>query len=106
MSGFNIEKLAERKLAGERKITIKITPKDGGNFDMEDVRKVADDMERYTDSTNFLIRVMGPVHRHTVKKFDSELFLQEYEDYFFGKVVNPDKFNNFSFVEVTYFVPN
>lgn len=94
----NIGKLSEA--------TFKITRKDNKpEMDIDVLEDIVENMEKKAQKEGFavliLIRVLTPKGWFTVKGFNSDLAVEEFDDYFKGTVKRKEKFEKFAQVQVT-----
>jgi hypothetical protein len=109
MPNFKTEVLKTRMLADAKQTTIKIT-NDKGEFEIDDIKGIIETFEKTAKSKNNNIKTMvriptilGP---RTVKSVSGDWKLDDYEEYWAGKVAETGKFEKISYIEVTVIKAN
>lgn len=101
MPKFIKTKLGEKKFKDSKEVTLKITRSDKKKIDIKNITELYEDLKDYDKDAKIRIRALGPTRWSTLAGYESGLMVDDYEEYFHGKVVNAQKFNNFTELQVT-----
>jgi|SaaInlStandDraft_4_1057021.scaffolds.fasta_scaffold04614_3 hypothetical protein len=106
---FTQKLMKERIFNDSKQMTYKIMPSKG-NFEIDEIENILNSVNNSAISAGHNIQTMvriptllGP---RTVKMFSGELNLQQYEDYFEGKVAETGKFEKIAYIEFTILKQN
>jgi hypothetical protein len=98
---FIIEKNYSKNTKNGSMNSLKITKSNTNKIKTTDVEKLFKTLHnKYGSSSRLMIRGLGPTRWSTLANFNEGLIIDEYEEYFQGKVSNSDTFDNFSELEV------
>jgi hypothetical protein len=104
MKKFKTEVLKTRMLADAKQTTINIT-NDNGEFEIDEIQGIVDSFEasanKKGDNLKTIVRIPTILGPRTVKMFSGDWKLEEYEEYWSGKVAENGKFEKISYIEVT-----
>ena len=104
MKKFKTEVIKTRMLADAKQTTIKIT-NDKKEFEVDDIKGIVDSFEasanKKGDTLKTIVRIPTILGPRTVKIFSGDWKLEEYEEYWTGKVAETGKFEKISYIEVT-----
>lgn len=102
---LNVEQQAVKKIGKISEATFKITRKDNkADIDIDVLDDIVKSMEKKAKKEGYairmLMRVLTPKGWFTIKGFNSDLAVEEFDDYFSGTVKKKTKFEKFSQVQV------
>ncbi len=106
MSQLEFETQSSRQFLGIKEQVYKITRKDKQmKITPEDIRQLVKSIEGQAAKKNETIRLMvrglNGMRMFTLKGFDEELNVHDFDEYFQGKVKDVSKFSDFSQLQVT-----
>ncbi len=88
-----------------KQTTVMISRKDEKAMDVPELEKTISQIEKLAErdkiKTDIMVRVLGPTGFWTVKSKNGNLEVLSYEDYFYGKVDDVEKFEMFFQFHVT-----
>jgi hypothetical protein len=105
-NSFTINKRLERKFQDGTQTTLQMTrTKKEQQIDIKHIEHVLESIKRKAKKENFNVKVMirglNADKWNTLKGFDTELDVDEFEEYYKDKVKDTDKFEKFSQLQVT-----
>lgn len=112
MSSLNIQTIKNEKFGKMDYYTLKITPKNKVDFEIDDVNNALQatisNLEKKKKRFQTLVSVKTPTHSHwTLKGFnDDDINVEEYEDYWSSRVRNTKKFEKFDAIYISMKVFN
>ena len=106
MSELEYETLESRQFLKVKEITYKVTRKDKKmNITPEDVRQLVKSIETQAskrgETIRLMVRALNGMREFTLKGFDTDLDVLDFEEYFEGKVKDISKFTDFAQLEIT-----
>jgi len=106
LNNFNIETKKQVNIGNAKRTTLKLTLKNGKPDiqvqDLRDIVKGIEDNARGRDKQiQTMVRGLNIQKWNTLKSFDGELLVSEFEDYYGNKVLAEEKFEAFSQLEIT-----
>jgi len=106
LDNFNISVRKQVQLGDTKKTTLKLTLKNGKpDIQTQDLRDIIRGIEDNARGRNKQVKTMVRglnIHKwNTLKSFDGELLVREFEDYYGNRVLAEEKFEAFSELEIT-----
>lgn len=95
---FNINKKYEKLLKNGKQIGIQVAKKNKKLIKQDEIRKFYDTLTQ--DGSRIMIRALAPTGWMTLSSFQDGLLLQDYYEYFEGKVKNASNFDQFEELEL------
>jgi hypothetical protein len=106
MNLYNTKIVKDRKFADVSERTIQLTRQDGKQImDVDDIRDLVDGLQRTAaqkgDTIRILVRAMAIDGMKTLKGYNTDLMVDDFEDYYRNSVHDPSKFSFFSHLQIT-----
>jgi hypothetical protein len=105
---FDIEVRNKKEFADGTQTTLQFSRKNKNDqIDVDEMKKVLESLNKKAndegDNLKIMIRALNIDKWYTFKGFDTDLEVEEFEDYFKDKVKNGEKFEKFSQMQITTF---
>ena len=106
MSIYETKVINNREWADVTEKTVQFVRKDKKPImKISDIRDLVDGLKATADKKNdtvrILVRAMAPDGMKTLKGYNTELMVEDYEDYYKNSVQDPSKFGYFSHIQIT-----
>jgi len=105
---YNTQVIAnrDRKFADVHERTIQLTRKDGKQImEADDIRDLVYGLQRQAEekgqTIRILVRAMAIDGMKTLKGYNTDLMVDDFEDYYRNSVSDPTKFSYFSHLQIT-----
>jgi hypothetical protein len=107
---FNIEKRLERNFTDGKQTTFQFSRKDKHQIDVPEVKKILASFENKAkaenDNIKIMIRALNADKWNTLKAFNTDLDITDFEEYYKDKVHDMEKFEKFNQLQITVFKEN
>jgi capsule polysaccharide export protein KpsE/RkpR len=105
---FDIEVRNKKEFPDGTQTTLQFSRKNKNEqIDVDEMKKVLESLNKKAndegDNLKIMIRALNIDKWYTFKGFDTDLEVEEFEDYFKDKVKNGEKFEKFSQMQITTF---
>ena len=100
-NNLQFKKVATKKYIDSEENTIQIYKKNKNRISVDEVRRLVGNIQKERPNAKILVRGLGIDRWHTLKTFDEELNIMDTDTYYQGKVKEPDKFADFSQLQLT-----
>ena len=105
MNKYNKQVLENTKLKNSTKTTVQISKSNKSEMDVKDVEDLVNGLETVAkqkkEKIKIMVRALLIDKWITLKGYDEDLDLMEFEDYYANKVVNSSKFNKFIQLQIS-----
>jgi len=106
MKKYNIKKLDTSNVGKVKRVTYQFTRKDNKpNIDIDVLDDIINGLEKQAEkkgeNIKIMVRALNCQRWFTLKGFDETLNVQDFDDYYKGKVQKTEKFEKFSQLQVT-----
>ena len=110
---YNTKVIKTKEYVDCTSITVQVNRKDKDMIKISEIKKLTEKLIKDNKGARIMVRALGISHMTTVgegvfltlKGLNERLRLDEYEDYFEGRVADTAKFMNFSQLELTIIKP-
>ena len=104
--GLTIKEIGSKTFKGSTEKTFQVNKKDGKSMiTPEELRSIVENMEKDAKKSKkaikFMVRGLNGMQKFTLKGYNTDLDLNNEEEYFDGKVNDGTKFANFYQVQIT-----
>ena len=106
MNNYTTTVLAKKEFVDSTQTTMKIHRNNKHNITPTEIQMLTKNLlEKAPKNTKLRIRGLGIDSWHNLKTFDDDLNVQDYDEYYKGKVKDTGKFTNFSQIEMVFIKP-
>ena len=105
MNKYNKQVLENTKLKNSAKTTVQISKSNKTEMDVKDVEDLVNGLETVAkqkkEKVKIMVRALLNDKWTTLKGYDEDLDLMEFEEYYKNKVANPSKFKKFIQLQIS-----